>query len=69
MDNFFIQSGSLFNYNMDHFSLDKYKWNRGMYNYDKNSSDLVLKRNIIVPFDVPKRVKNVINPIRRRVLC
>ena len=25
MDNFFIQSGSLFNYNMDHFSLDKYK--------------------------------------------
>ena len=45
------------------------KWNRGMYNYDKNSSDLVLKRNIIVPFDVPKRVKNVINPIRRRVLC
>ena len=26
MDNFFIQSGSLFNYNMDHFSLDKYKF-------------------------------------------
>ena len=35
----------------------------------KDASDLVLKRNIIVPFDVPKRVKNVINPIRRRVLC
>lgn len=45
------------------------KWNRGMYNYDKNSSDLVLKRNIVVPFDVPKRVRNVINPVKRRVIC
>lgn len=38
------------------------KWNRGMYNYDKNSSDLVLKKNITVSIDVPKRVRNVINP-------
>lgn len=45
------------------------KWNRGMYNYDKTSSDLVQKRNIIVPFDVPKRVRNVINPVKRRVIC
>lgn len=45
------------------------KWNRGMYNYDKKSSDLVLKRNIVVSFDVPKRVRNVINPVKRRVIC
>lgn len=36
------------------------KWNRGMYNYDKNSSDLVLKKNITVSIDVPKRIRNVI---------
>lgn len=40
-----------------------------MYNYDKKSSDLVLKRNIVVSFDVPKRVRNVINPVKRRVIC
>lgn len=45
------------------------KWNRGMHNYDKKSSDLVLKRNIVVSFDVPKRVRNVINPVKRRVIC
>lgn len=38
------------------------KWNRGMYNYDKNSSDLVLKRNITVSIDIPKRIRNVVNP-------
>ena len=38
------------------------RWNRGMYNYDKNSSDLVLKKNIIVPIDIPKRIRNVVNP-------
>ena len=38
------------------------KWNREMYNYDKNSSDLVLKKNITVSIDVPKRIRNVINP-------
>lgn len=38
------------------------KWNSGMYNYDKNSSDLVLKKNITVSIDVPKRIRNVINP-------
>ena len=38
------------------------KWNRGMYSYDKNNSDLVLKKNITVSIDVPKRIRNVINP-------
>lgn len=33
-----------------------------MYNYDKNSSDLVLKKNITVSIDVPKRIRNVISP-------
>lgn len=37
-------------------------WNRGMFDYDKNSSDLVLKRGINVGFDVPKRVSNNVNP-------
>ena len=38
------------------------KWNRRMYNYDKNSSDLVLKKNITVSIDVPKRIRNVVSP-------
>ena len=37
------------------------KWNRQMFKYDKKSSDLVLKRNIVVSCDVPKRVSNVVN--------
>ena len=37
-------------------------WNRGMFDYDKHSSDLVLKNGINVGFDVPKRVSNVVNP-------
>lgn len=37
-------------------------WNRGMFDYDKHSSDLVLKSGINVGFDVPKRVSNVVNP-------
>ena len=36
-------------------------WNRGMFDYDKHSSDLVLKNGINVGFDVPKRIKNVVN--------
>ena len=32
-----------------------------MYRYDKNSSDLVLKRGFKFAFDVPKRVSNVVN--------
>ena len=37
-------------------------WNRSMFDYDKNSSDLVLKNGINVGFDVPKRVSNVVSP-------
>ncbi len=37
-------------------------WNRGMFDYDKHSSDLVLKSRINTGFDVPRRVSNVVNP-------
>ena len=33
-----------------------------MYGYDKNSSDVVLKKSIVVSIDIPKRVRNVVNP-------
>ena len=41
---------------------DFVKWNRQMYEYDKNSSDLILKDGINVGYNVPKRVKNTVNP-------
>ena len=37
-------------------------WNRSAYEYDKDSSDLVLKDNINTGFNVAKRVSNVVNP-------
>lgn len=37
-------------------------WNRGMFDYDKKSSDLVLKDGIVAGYNVCKRVKNVVNP-------
>ena len=37
-------------------------WNRGMFDYDKHSSALVLKSGINVGFDVPRTVSNVVNP-------
>ncbi len=37
------------------------KWNRGMFRYDKNSSDLFLNKGFKFAFDVPKRVSNVVN--------
>ena len=51
--------------------LDFAKWNRGMFQYDKNSSDLVLKRRFKFAFDVPKRASNVINAncIRNKRIC
>ena len=51
--------------------LDFAKWYRGMFQYDKNSSDLVLKRGFKFAFDVPKRVSNVINAncIRNKRIC
>lgn len=36
-------------------------WNRGMFQYDKNSSDLVLKKGFKFNLDVQKRVSNVVN--------
>lgn len=36
------------------------KWNRSIYQYDKNSSNLVLKRGINVTKDVPRVVINVV---------
>lgn len=37
-------------------------WNRGMFDYDKNSSALVLKSGIVTGYNVCKRVRNVVNP-------
>ena len=45
------------------------KWNRQMFRYDKNSSDLVLRKGFKYACDVPKRVSNIINPTQRRVIC
>lgn len=45
------------------------KWNRQMFKYDKNSSDLVLKKNMVVSCDVPKRVSNVVNASTRKAIC
>lgn len=45
------------------------KWNRQMYIYDKNSSDLVLRKRFKYACDVPKRVSNIINTVQSRVIC
>ena len=37
------------------------KWNRSAYEYDKDSSDLVLKDNLNTGFNVAKRVSNIVN--------
>ncbi len=37
-------------------------WNRGMFDYDKHSSALVLKSGINVGVDVPRKVSNIVNP-------
>ena len=42
---------------------EKYaKWNRSAYDYDENTSDLILKDKIVAGFNVAKRVSNIINP-------
>jgi hypothetical protein len=38
------------------------KWNRSAYEYDKDTSDLVLKDNINAGYAIAKRVSNVVNP-------
>ncbi len=45
--------------------------NRSAYDYDKNSSDLVLKDNINFGYAVPKRVSNIVNPnmIKSNKIC
>ena len=45
--------------------------NRSAYDYDKNSSDLVLKDNINAGYAVPKRVSNIVNPnmIKSKKIC
>lgn len=37
-------------------------WNRSAYEYDKDSSDLVLKDDLNAGFNVAKRVSNIVNP-------
>ena len=37
------------------------KWNRGMFEYDKHSSDLVLRNGITTGYNVPKRISNVVS--------
>ena len=38
------------------------KWNRSAYDYDENTSDLILKDKILAGFNVAKRVSNIVNP-------
>lgn len=45
------------------------KWNRQMYIYNKNSSDLALRKGFKYSCDVPKRVSNIINTVQSRVIC
>ena len=38
------------------------KWNRSAYDYDENTSDLILKDKIVAGVNVAKRVSNIVNP-------
>ena len=38
------------------------KWNRSAYNYDEDTSDLLLKDEIRAGYNVAKRVSNIVNP-------
>ena len=42
-------------------------WNRGMFEYDKHSSDLVLRNGITTGYNVPKRISNVVSADMIRV--
>lgn len=55
------QASKELSYSNEISDLSFVKWNRDMYRYDKNSSDLVLKRGFKFTFDVPKRVSNIVN--------
>lgn len=38
------------------------KWNRSVYKYDKNTSDLVLKDGVNAGYAIAKRVSDIVNP-------
>ena len=38
------------------------KWNRSVYEYDENSSDLVLNPNVNAGYNLAKKVRNIVNP-------
>ena len=38
------------------------KWNRSVYEYDENSSDLVLNPNVNAGYNLAKRIRNIVNP-------
>ena len=38
------------------------KWNRSVYEYDKNTSDLVLKDGVNAGYAIAKRVSDIVNP-------
>lgn len=38
------------------------KWNRSVYEYDENSSDLLLNPNVNAGYNLTKRVRNIVNP-------
>ena len=38
------------------------KWNRSVYEYDENSSDLVLNPNVNAGYNLAIRVRNIVNP-------
>lgn len=55
------QASKELSYSNEISDLSFVKWNRDMFRYDKNSSDLVLKRGFKFASDVPKRVSNIVN--------
>ena len=42
--------------------LQNAKWNRSVYEYAENSSDLVLNPNVNAGYNLAKRVRNIVNP-------
>ena len=52
---------SLGNLKKDISDIDFAKWNRSIFGYAKNTSNLVLKKGIKVTSDVPRVVKNIVH--------
>ena len=58
-----INNDNKFLFTKKKVSDEKYaKWNRSAYDYDENTSDLILKDKIVAGFNVAKRVSNIVNP-------